>query len=860
MKEPGIFWDKSAEEMARFLDSSKDGLSSDEALLRLEKLSRRGGRFVLPPTLRLLFSQFNNFIVLILLFSAILSISLGDLTNGLILLSILLLTGLLGFWQERGAELAVKKLAAMVHVTSKVLRDGKPLEIPAGQVVPGDVVLLAAGDMIPGDALVLRAKDFFVDESALTGETFAAEKRPGVVAAGAPPADRTNALFFGTHSVSGVGSALVLAVGSDTAFEEIKNHLGAGVRVTDFQHGIQKFSAFLAKVTFSLVLTIFFVNMLLARPVLDSFMFSLALAVGLTPQLLPAIISVNLAGGAARMAEKKVIVQRLASIENFGGMDILCSDKTGTLTTGRIKLTQALDASGAPGGVLDYAHVNSAFQTGFVNQLDVAVNLAAAEAGSSLDGWERVDEVPYDFIRKRLSILAKTPQGRQLCISKGAYRKILEICTAVELGGRAEALGLELREELERRFEQFSAQGSRVIALAVKELKETKVLTRGDESGMTFVGLLVFEDPIKEDARQVIGGLSKIGVALKIITGDSAGVARAIALQAGFENPRVVTGGELREKSGASLAALAERADVFAEVEPNQKESIVLAYRKRGHTVGYLGDGINDIPALSAADIGISVDGAVDAARQAADMILLERDLSVLLDGVYAGRRTFANTMKYILMATSANFGNMFSMACAALVMPFLPLLPKQILLTNLLTDLPEMAMSSDNVDGESLQSPQKWNIGFIRAFMVRFGLLSSCFDLLTFYVLLRVMGGDISLVRTGWFVESVVSAVLAVLMVRTRKPFFRSRPHPALVGACLLSMISAVLLTYSALGRELFSFVSLPPLFLLAVAGIALAYALSVELLKYYHYPKNNGGLRRGHARPRRRLLNDDR
>lgn len=841
------FWDKSPRELAEMLDSSAGGLSSAEAERRLAAASGRRARPALPPFLRLLLSQFNNFITLILLLSALLSIALKDRANGVIILCILLVTGFLGFRQERGAERAIKKLAEMVSVTARILRDGKPVEISAAAVVPGDVVILSAGDMIPGDALVLEAKDFFADESALTGETFPAEKRAGPAAADGKPGDRVNAIFFGTHAVSGTARAMIAAVGADTRFGEIKSSLSADTRTTDFQRGLMRFSAFLAKITLSLILAIFFFNVFFHRHILESFMFSLALAVGLTPQLLPAVVSVNLAYGARRMADKRVIVQRLASIENLGSIDTLCSDKTGTLTTGRIRLMDSVDADGGYSErALACALVNAVFQTGFANPLDEAVKTAAAEAGLSHEGWKRVDEVPYDFIRKRLSIMVEISRGKRLCITKGAYKQISAVCTSVERGGEPGILTPEIREAMDSRFRDFGGNGRRAIAVAVRDMGAAAALSKDDERDMTFVGFLSFEDPIKEDAVDLLLGLREIGISLKIITGDSAGVAETVARQAGLKNPRVVTGSELRERSGAALPALAQKTDVFAEVEPNQKESIILALRKRGHTVGYLGDGINDIPALNAADVGISAGGAVDAAKQAADMILLERDLGVLIDGVIAGRRTFANTMKYIFMATSANFGNMFSMACAAVFLPFLPLLPKQILLTNLLTDMPEMAMSGDNVDPESLRKPQKWDIDFIRAFMFRFGLLSSCFDLITFFVLLRAPGGGQSLVRTGWFVYSVISAVAAVLLMRTAKPFYRSRPNKPLTAACAAAAAAAAAMPYLAVTREIFGFVRLPLSFFACIAVIVLAYTLSVELTKRFFYPQKGRGRRR--------------
>lgn len=841
-----VFWEKSTLDLAEMLGSSVDGLSSKEAARRLSLASGQR-RFALPSAVRLLLSQFDNFITLILLLSALLSIALKDGMNGVILLCILFLTGLLGFWQEHGAERAVKKLAALVRVTAKVLRDGKPQDIPASAVVPGDVVMLSAGNMIPGDALILEAKDFYADESALTGETFPAEKQAWAVPVSTKDSGRSSTLFLGTHAVSGTAKAMIAAVGDDTRFGEIRSGLADRTRVTNFQLGLTRFSAFLAKITLSLILAIFFFNVFFARPILDSFMFSLALAVGLTPQLLPAIVSVNLAFGARKMAEKRVIVQRLASIENLGSIDILCSDKTGTLTTGQLKFSDALSADGHGNKrTLALALVNAVFQTGFANPLDEAIKESASGIGLSYENWRRIDEVPYDFIRKRLSIMAETPDGKRLCITKGAYKQVTDACSSVELNGETKLLTKERRESLDRQNRIFGENGHRTIAVALKDVGEATVISKDDETEMTFVGFLCFEDPIREDADDLLLGLHKIGISLKIITGDSANVAMTIARQAGIENPRMLTGGDLREMSEAAIQARVQRTDVFAEVEPNQKESIILSMKKRRHIVGYLGDGINDIPALNAADVGISVGGAVDAAKQAADMILLEKDLGVLIEGVAAGRRTFANTMKYIFMATSANFGNMFSMACAAVLMPFLPLLPKQILLTNLLTDLPEMVMSGDNVDRENLGGPQKWDIDFINSFMIRFGLLSSFFDLAIFFVLLRMLGGDAPLVRSGWFVYSVGSAVCAVLLVRTSKPFYRSRTGGLLAAACAGTVSLATLMPYLAVTQELFGFVRLPLSFLAAIGAVIFVYVIAIELTKRFFYPKKNRRRRR--------------
>lgn len=836
-----VFWDKSSEVLFQELESSAEGLlqeSADERFDFLENSYCRISPF--SPSLLLFIAQFKNSITLILLFSVVMSMILSDATDGFIILGILLITGLLGFWQERGAERAVEKLTALVKSKAKVMRSGKWQEVPSEKIVPGDIIQLTAGDLVPGDCRVLDAKDLFVDESPLTGETFPAEKHPGVIDAKAAPAVRTNALYFGTHVVSGMGRALVVRVGDSTTFGEIRKRLALNVRTTGFQQGVAKFGAFLAHVTFFLVCGIFFLNVYFQRSVFEALLFSLALAVGLTPQLLPAVISVNLAYGARMMAAKKVIVRRLASIENFGSMDVLCSDKTGTLTTGKICLKDILSPVGNKDKeILKLAFLNASFQTGFSNPLDSALIEAGKKAALDIQHWDRLDEVPYDFLRKRLSILVHNPEGQSLIITKGAFFQVLEVCQFYSDATFPEMLPLtdEIRALLLQRFNEIGDSGARCLGIAFKTC-DLEVLSRDDEREMVFLGFLIFEDTIRSDTSHVIKKLEKMGVSLKIITGDNSRVARSIALQAGLSSPRVMTGPEIQETGDGALIGLVEDVNVFAEVEPNQKEKLVLALRKRGHIVGYIGDGINDISALAAADIGISVDGAVDAAKQAADMILLEQGLDVLLDGVFAGRRTFANTMKYIFMATSANFGNMFSMACAALFLPFLPLLPSQILLVNVLTDLPEMMMSSDEVDIENIEAPQRWNIKSIRSFMVCFGLLSSIFDVLTF-VVLTAMGASQELIRTGWFIESVVSASLIVLLVRTRGSALKSRPSFNLTLACFCSALFAIAFPFSSWGQSLLNFVAPPPSFLIIVFGIVLLYMISVEAMKRFFYGK---------------------
>jgi Mg2+-importing ATPase len=833
------FWSVPPEQLLRELGADDTGLTSVEAAARLERI----GPNILGERKRsdvpaLLLRQFTSPIILILIAAAVLSFAVRDPTDSAIILGIVVVSGLLGFWQERGAATAVEKLLETVALKATVLRDGQETGIPVDALVPGDVVLLSAGSGIPADCRLLAEQDLFVDEAALTGESYPVDKSPGIVSADAALARRDNVLLLGTHVVSGSGRAVVVHTGRATEFGKISERLRLRPQETEFERGVRRFGYLLLEVTLVLVIAIFAFNVYLQRPVLDSFLFALALAVGLTPQLLPAIISVNLATGARRMAERQVIVKRLAAIENFGSMDVLCSDKTGTLTEGRVQVHAALDADGQESErVLFHAWLNATYETAFTNPIDEAVRTHRV---FTLDGWRKLDEVPYDFERKRLSVLAEH-DGRAVLITKGALRNVLDACTVAErVDGTTFPIG-EARLAIERRYAELSAKGYRTLGVALREMASPGPIDRGSESGMTFLGLLVLADPPKAGIVATVAALGGLGVRLKMITGDNALVAANVGAQVGLAAARVLTGPELRLLSDDALPVRAREADIFAEVEPNQKERIIRALRKAGHVVGYMGDGINDAPALHAADVSISVQGAVDVAKEAADIVLLERDLAVLEAGVREGRRTFANTLKYVFMATSANFGNMFSMAGASLLLPFLPLLPKQILLTNLLTDFPELTIATDRVDAAWIERPRRWNIGFIRKFMITFGLVSSVFDYLTFGVLLRVLRAGPGEFRTGWFVESVVSATLIVLVVRTRGAFLRSRPSRPLLLTTLVVATATLAIPYTPFGT-LFGFVPLPPLFLAMMGLIVLAYVASAELAKRWFYGAGPG------------------
>lgn len=833
------FWSKEQDDLLRSLSSSAEGLTSSSARDKLQTYGANSvGKTKKTGAFLLLLSQFKSPISIILLFAVLLSLFLGDTADALIILVIVLLSGIISFWQEHGANHAVAKLLELVQIKTTVLRDGSPRDIGVEDVVPGDVVLLKAGAVIPADCFLLESESLNVDEATLTGESFPVEKKPGVLKGDTSLGERTNSLWMGTHVISGTAKALVVRTGKETEFGAISGRLKLRPPETEFDKGIRNFGYFLMEITLLLVILIFAFNVFFQRPVLDSFLFSLALAVGLTPQLLPAIIGINLSHGAKNMAKHKVIVKRLASIENFGSMDVLCSDKTGTLTDGTVKVSSAVDVSGAESDkVLLYAFLNASFESGFLNPIDAAIRTHRTFETS---GYQKLDEHPYDFIRKRLSIMLTLPDGdssgKAVMITKGALSNVLAVCAKAEVAPGNVVDLQTVSGSIERQFEEFSAKGLRTLGIAYKNIHKESTIEDELEQDMTFLGLITFFDPLKENIIETIRDLKNLGVSLKIITGDNKLIASNIISQIGIPDAVILTGSDIRTMRDGALIKRVGDVTVFAEVEPNQKERIVTALKKAGHVVGYMGDGINDTSALHVADVSISVDSAVDVAKEAADIVLLEKRLDVLLEGVKAGRVTFNNTLKYVFMATSANFGNMFSMAGASLFLPFLPLLPKQILLTNLLTDLPEMTIASDAVDSELVSKPRRWDIGFIRRFMLTFGLISSVFDYITFGVLMFAFGGTEGIFRTGWFLESVISASLIVLVIRSRKPFWASKPGRWLVLATLCVIAAALLLPYSPLSG-LLGFEPVCPFVLAALSVIVVLYILTAELAKKLFY-----------------------
>jgi Mg2+-importing ATPase len=830
------FWNLPTEKLLEQLHSSPQGLTTPESQKRLIQYGANSLKQKRKShTFSLLLNQFKSPIILILMGAAILSSFLGDTINSLIILAIVLFSGLLGFWQERGAADAIAKLLAMVEVKARILRDGKLKDIPLDEVVPGDIVQVSAGDNIPGDCLILESQTLSIDEATLTGETYPVAKNVGVLPTETGLSQRTNSLLIGTHVVSGSATAVVVHTGKMTEFGKISERLKLRPPETEFETGIRKFGYFLLEITLTLVALIFAANVYLQRPVLDSFMFSLALAVGLTPQLLPVIVSINLAHGAKQMAKKQVIVKHLPAIENFGSMNVLCSDKTGTLTDGQVNIKSALDVNGQESDrVLFYAYLNAAMESGYINPIDEAIR---SHKSFDISAYQKLGEIPYDFNRKCLSILL-AKGDEKLLVTKGSLINILDICTDVE---QEEGKTIELapmRSQIQQRAEDLGSQGFRILGVAYRQLTTDK-LDPKDETNLTFLGYLALYDPPKSDIKGTIADLARLGVTLKMITGDSHAVATSIAQQVGLEQTKVLTGSDLQKMSAGALLHQVDQVNVFAEVEPNQKERIIVALKRSGNVVGYLGDGINDASALYAADVGISVDTAVDVAKEAADIVLMQKDLNVLLGGIKSGRTTFANTLKYVFMATSANFGNMFSMAGISLFLPFLPLLPKQILLTNLLTDFPEMTIASDRVDREQVSKPRRWDIRFIRNFMLVFGLLSSVFDYLTFAALLFLLHADQAQFRTGWFMESVISASMIVLVIRTHQSILKSRPSRPLFFATIIIVIITLIFPYTPIAGIL-GFEPLPLEFLLVLALIVGLYIFCAENVKRVFYQHN--------------------
>jgi Mg2+-importing ATPase len=822
----GAFWAVDLADVLRQVGTDGHGLAGDEAARRL---SAQGANRVDVQRrhrgLRLLVAQFTSPIILILTAATVVSMALGDIEDGIIILAIILASGGLGFWQERNAGRAVDALLARVEVRVEVCRDGRETSIPTDDVVPGDLIILRAGDVIPADCRVTEAHELQLDQSPLTGEPFPVEKKAQSSPADTPLAARTGALFSGSHVVSGQGTAVVVRTGQNTAFAAVSKRLSAGT-TTGFKRGLTRYGLLLVRVMGVLLAAIFAANLLLGRPLVDSLLFSLALAVGLTPQLLPAIVSISLSVGARRMAERRVIVKRLDAIEDFGAMTMLLTDKTGTITSGAVQLKDALDISGQPNDeVRRLARLNAGLQRGFANPMDQAIMAGTPPPEAQL----RIAEAPYDFTRKRLSVLVDEG-GTPTLITKGALSSVLSVCTNGWTGTSQQSVDA-VRDQVQRTFSDLSAAGYRVLGLAKRTLPGATNTSSADETDMTFLGILAFQDPAKPDAGDAIKTLAQLGISVRVITGDNRLAAATIANSVGLSGP-VLLGSDIDQLPDDKLADRAADIAVFAEVEPLHKERIVKALRGRGAVIGLLGDGINDCPALHAADVGISVNTAVDVAKQTAAIVLLDKDLAVVAEGVRLGRQTFTNTLKYIRVNTSAAFGSVVSMSAAATFLPFLPLLPRQILLLNFLSDIPYITISRDSADPEQVARPRTWSIRQIRNFMLTYGTLTVAFDLLTLLVLRFALHTGVEDFRTGWFIEFTITEIAVLLILRTNRPFFRSRPAPILLATSTCLVAITIAIPYTPIAHPLgLAGPHLPVL--AALAGLTVLYVTAAELFK---------------------------
>jgi len=811
------------------------GLSSKEAADRLAQYGVNDPASVKPgAAVTELFLLFLNPLVIILLVACLLSFVLGDKADAAIILIIVLLSISINFVQTYRSQSAVEKLREHVTPTATVMRDAEWREIKRQEIVPGDIIRLTAGDLIPADAKLLESRDLYVQQGALTGESLPSEKNARAqdnLTSNGP--DSAGLVFLGTSVVSGTATAEVLATGPHTSFGAIAGRLAARPEETEFERSMKRFGQLIMRTVFFLVLFILAVRIGLHKDAFESFVFAVALAVGLTPEFLPMITSVTLARGAMRMARDQVIVKHLPSIQNFGTIDVLCSDKTGTLTTGVMVLESSVDSTGKVSNrPLALAYLNSKFQTGIRSPLDVAI---LKNERRDADSYVKLDEIPFDFNRRRLSIVVGSKNQDEeswVLITKGAPEGILQICESYEAENRVAPLDTNIRTKCRQTFDDLSSQGFRVLAVAYRNLQALNGLTPADEQLMVLAGYLAFADPPNPDAASSLEAMKRDGIEVKILTGDNELVARHVCEQVGLTNPTIVMGEELEQTNDTALQHMVEKTTVFARVSPMQKHRIIHALKQRGHVIGYMGDGINDAPSLHAADVGISVASAVDVAREAADIILLRPGLQILHKGIIEGRRASANVLKYLLMGTSSNFGNMFSMAGASVFLPFLPMLPTQILLNNFLYDTAQITIPSDNVDEAYIRAPRRWDMTLIRNFMIFIGPISSIYDFLTFYVLLHYFHAGQNEFHTGWFVESLATQTLVLFVIRTMGNPLKSRPSLPLTVTTLLIVITGCLLPYSSL-KGLLGFTDLPSAFFAFLAISTVTYLLLVELAK---------------------------
>jgi len=824
------------------LHSQSKGLSQVEAERRL----KRDGFNVLkaePKTHILIqyLSRFKDPLVVILIVVAGISYLMGELIDASIVLVMVFLSATLNFIQEYKASSAAAKLQKRLSNKSMVWRDGKSVEIASSHICVGDVLSLNAGDLIPADCRIIEAKDCHVNQSALTGESMPVDKTSDPVdSKHSGLNDLTNILFAGTSLVTGTAKAVVLATGSQTEFGKIATDLSSKKEDNDFTQGVKKFSLMILRIIIIFVVIIFMINSLVKGDILQSLAFSVAVAVGLTPEFLPMIMSVTMGKGSLRMAKKGVIVKKLTAIPTLGSMDVLCTDKTGTLTQDKIQLVRCIDVTGADSAnVLLHAYLNSSFQTGITNPLDEAV---IHHQKLDIKDYKKVDEIPFDFVRKKMSVVVEH-KGQDIIITKGAPEEVLKVCSCIEHDNACHPITVAKRLKYVQMYDELSQQGFRVLAVACKLLDtKSKPYTKDDESDLRLLGFVAFLDPAKTDARSALDELEALGIEIKIITGDNELVAAKICADVDVKVKGLLTGSQIDKFSLQQLQKKVEETTIFARVSPDQKNRIIKVLRQNGHVVAYMGDGINDAPSLQSADVGISVANGVDVAKQAADIILTHKNLHLLKEGVKQGRKTFGNTLKYIIMGLSSNFGNMFSVLGAVLFLPFLPMLPVQILLNNFLYDFAQLTIPSDNVDSEYISLPKRWDLNFIKKFMFFLGPISSLFDFLTFGLLYWFFGKSAATFQTGWFMQSLATQTLVIYIIRTKKlPFIQSRPSIYLLFTSILAVAIGWLIPYSGIA-EYFKFRPLPPIILILLAAIVLLYLITAEIgkrwfYKHYHY-----------------------
>lgn len=819
------------------MKTSQTGLTDKEAEARLRvygynELAKRKKKIVIIDFLL----HFKSPLTIMLLISGLISGLVGEITDAFLIIVIIILSTILGYYQEFKAEKAAEMLKAKVATTATIIREGPKREVEISEVVPGDVVFLSAGCIIPADARIIFASDLSVDQSALTGESFPAAKM--VTPLEKKTSDITewnNCLFMGTSVVGGSGTAIIMKTGSDTEYGRIVQKLIAQQPEKEFERGIRRFGMLIGEAALVLVLLVFVINTLFKHDILEALLFSVALAIGLVPELLPMMLSVNLSKGAIAMSKKGVIVKKLSSIQDFGSMDTLCTDKTGTLTENKIALRLHVDIEGnETESVLLYCSLNSFFETGLKSPMDEAI---LEHEHIDLSSYIKMSEIPFDFVRRRLSVILEH-KGKSIIITKGAPEEVFKVCSSYELHGEVSELTCQIMAKLEEKYNGLSRKGFRVLGIAYRTLIERKQsYSISDEREMVFVGFAAFIDPPKDSAKDSIKRLEKGGIELKILSGDNELVTRYICEQLDFPITAVVSGSEVQQMNDNALSRIVDKANIFVRMTPAQKNRVINALKGSNHVVGFMGDGINDAPSMKAADVAISVDNAVDVAKESADIILLQHSLRVLYDGVLEGRKVFGNTMKYVMMGTSSSFGNMFSVAGGSIFLPFLPMTPIQILLNNLLYESSQAALPTDNVDEEYLEKPRRWDITFVRRFMMVFGPISSIFDFATYFLMLFFFNASAPLFQTAWFIESFCTQTLVIFLIRTRKvPFYKSRPGKIVLFTTLTAVGAALIIPSTPIG-DIFGFTRLPFIFYPVLAIFVGIYLMLVELAKRWFY-----------------------